>query len=118
LYNLCEPSNSVDMEVKLWTGWPENVVRFPADATISIAELVLIKPPIQKVRGKFLPYAKRPGREADHSLSSSAEGNNEYAVTLLPYTFVACIGRSIPLGSRSSLRTASVTKYRSSDIDS
>jgi hypothetical protein len=33
LYNLCEPSNYVDLEVKLWTGRPENVVQFPADAT-------------------------------------------------------------------------------------
>jgi hypothetical protein len=61
LYNLCEPNNSVDMEVKLWTGWQENVVRFPADATISIAELVLIKPPIQKVRVQISPLCKAAG---------------------------------------------------------
>jgi hypothetical protein len=61
LYNLCESSNSVDMEVKLRTGWSESVVRFPADATISIAELVLTKPPIQKVRGQISPLRKAAG---------------------------------------------------------
>jgi len=41
--------------------WPENVVRFPADATNSVPELVLTKPPIQQERGQTSPLRKTTG---------------------------------------------------------
>jgi hypothetical protein len=47
------------------------------------------QPPIQWVPGDLALGVKRPGREADHSLPSSAEVENAWAIPPLPlYAFV------------------------------
>jgi hypothetical protein len=40
-----------------------------------------MQPPIQWVPWAFTPKVKRPGREADHSLPSSAEIKNVWSYT-------------------------------------
>jgi hypothetical protein len=48
------------------------------------------QPPIQWVPGAFSPAVKRPGREADHSLATSAEVKKTLVYTSTPpYIFMA-----------------------------
>jgi hypothetical protein len=54
-------------------------------STTSITALVLSQAPIQWVPGALSPKAKRQGREADHSSSSSAEVKNGGAMPPLPH---------------------------------
>jgi hypothetical protein len=50
------------------------------------------EPPLQWVPGAF-SCGKRPGREADHSSSSSAEAKNEWSYASAPsLAFMACTG--------------------------
>jgi hypothetical protein len=52
------------------------------------------KPPIQWIPGALSVGVKRPGREADHSLPSSAEFKNAWIYTSAPqYAFMAGSGR-------------------------
>jgi hypothetical protein len=49
------------------------------------------QPPIQWLPGALSLGVKRPGREADHSPPSSAEGKNARSCTSTPqYIFMAC----------------------------
>ena len=41
-------------------------------------------PPIQWVMGVLCPGVKQPGREADHSASSSAKAENDWSYTSTP----------------------------------
>jgi hypothetical protein len=67
---------------------PVSGVRFPAGlgiflfTTASRTALGPTQPPIQWVPGAISLGVKRPGREADHSPSSSAEVKNEECVEL------------------------------------
>jgi hypothetical protein len=48
------------------------------------------QPPIQWVPGALTPGVKRPGREADHSLPTSAEVKNTWGYAPFPqYVFMA-----------------------------
>jgi hypothetical protein len=76
-----------------------NGVRFPAGAimgffhfsTASKLALRPTRPPIQWIPGSLSPSFKRPGREADLSLPSSAEVKNAWSYTTTPpYVFMAC----------------------------
>jgi hypothetical protein len=59
-------------------------------STASRLDLGPTQPPIQWVPGVLSPAVKRPGREADHSLSSSAEVKNSWHYAFTPkYAFVA-----------------------------
>jgi hypothetical protein len=59
-------------------------------ATASRPALGPIQPPIQLVPGIVSPRAKRSGREANHSPSSSAEVKNAWSYTSAPqYFFMA-----------------------------
>ena len=49
-------------------------------------------PPILRFVIGFLRGVKRPGREADHPFSSSAEFNNEWSFTRILNIFTACTG--------------------------
>jgi hypothetical protein len=53
-------------------------------ATASRPALMPTQSPIQWVPGAFSPEVKRPGREADHSLPSSAEVKNT-KILYLPF---------------------------------
>jgi hypothetical protein len=71
-------------------------VRFPARAgnflfdTMSRSPLGPTQPPIQYLSGALSVGVKRPGREADHSLSSSDRSKNERRYTSTPqYVFMA-----------------------------
>jgi hypothetical protein len=52
--------------------------------TASRPTLGLTQPPIQRVPGALSMGVKQPGREADHSLPSSAEVKNEWSHTSTP----------------------------------
>jgi hypothetical protein len=52
--------------------------------TVSRPALGSIQPPIQWVPGAISLGVKRPGREADHSASSSAEVKNAWGYTSSP----------------------------------
>jgi hypothetical protein len=73
-----------------------STVRFPVGAgnflftTASRTALGPTQPPIQWVPGALFLGVKRPGREADHSLPSSAEVKNAWNYTSIPqYVFMA-----------------------------
>jgi hypothetical protein len=77
------------------TGWITGI-RYPADAGIfllatgSRPALEPTQPPIQWVPGALSPGVKRPGREADHKRSCSAEIKNAWIYTsTVPYVFMA-----------------------------
>jgi hypothetical protein len=53
-------------------------------STASTPGLGPTEPPIQWVSGAFPPWVKQPGREADHTLLSSAEVENGGALPPLP----------------------------------
>jgi hypothetical protein len=58
--------------------------------TASRTALGPTQPPIQWVSGVLSLGVKRPGREADHSLPSSAEVRNAWSYTYTPqYAFMA-----------------------------
>jgi hypothetical protein len=58
--------------------------------TASILALISTQPPIQWIPGALFPGIERQGREADHSLPSSADVKNGAAISPLPpYVFMA-----------------------------
>jgi hypothetical protein len=78
---------------KRWaTGWTIGVLEFDFRRelgifllnTVSRTVLGLTQPLTQWVPGAFSLGVKRPGREADHSLPSSAEAKNAWSYTPTP----------------------------------
>jgi hypothetical protein len=80
-------------DIRLYRGrnWTTRF-RFPASvgifpfATASRPTLAPTQPPIQWILGALSPRVKPPGREADHSPTSSAKVKNAWSCTSTPRT--------------------------------
>jgi hypothetical protein len=79
-------------------GWTIGVLGFESRrrlgiflfTTTSLTALGPTQPPVQGVPGALSLGVKWPGREADHSLLSSAEVKNAWSYTSIPqYVFMA-----------------------------
>jgi hypothetical protein len=78
---------SRDSSVSIATGyWLDGRGKIFLFSTASRAALRPTQPPIQWVPGVLALKVKRPGREADNSLPSSAEVKNGGAIPPLPHT--------------------------------
>jgi len=85
---------SVSIVTRLWTGRPEFDCQqgqgFILFATASKRNSGPIQPPVEWAPWLLFPGVKRPGRETEHSFSSSDEVKNPWSDKSLPqYVFMA-----------------------------